>query len=218
MYYIDENTLEAYLTSCMNNGITWLAPFMLKEIDYSKILVSADTPLVFDSSIRRTSLPLNVKLLPYTDKKIMFVESPKNSIVVSGKFSGCYMGRYWKDDKKFVCHIATGGGTNGECENYFNEIPDAIKFKPSLIIKEIDYKDIIKKKCADYNFIFNPIDDVYGIITYGDELYSLIVAKQNNVFYVMAWAKWSIQNKKQKLDALFAKYDELYPYLASPWN
>lgn len=34
----------------------------------------------------------------------------------------------------------------------------------------------------------------------------------------MAWAKWSIQNKKQKLDALFAKYDELYPYLASPWN
>lgn len=218
MYYIDENTLEAYLTSCMNNGITWLAPFMLKEIDYSKILVSADTPLGFDPSIKRTSLPLNVKLLPYQDKKIMFVESPKNSIVVSGKFSGCYMGRYWNDGKRFVCHIATGGGTNGECEQFFNLIDNTIKFKPSLIFADIYAKETVKNICSSHNFVFNPLEDVYGIITYGDELYSLIVAKQNNVFYVMAWAKWSIQNKKQKLDALFAKYDELYPYLASPWD
>lgn len=217
MAKINNRAISDVLTAGMNNGLPWLAPFSFKNCNEYEPFLDVDIPVAFDSSIKRSEIPTNVKYLPYQDKHITFVEIRRGDIVISGRFSGCYMGVYWKNDKKYVCHIATGGGADRKCLGVFNDFDaeDKVMFKPSYIVNE--FKDIgcIRNICQSEHYTFEPLEDIYGIISDDDEFYSVIMARKGRKYHVIAWAKWRIEGCIQILEEEFSLIDSLLPYLAS---
>jgi len=172
-----------------------------------------------------TAWPQEIVQLCYVPGNISYVTLDKmGQCAMSSQFTGCLMSSFWLNktvyglpvNKQIICHIANGDDiVNGECIAKVNKlIPDNISFKPSLIINLPKWGDDYQNACNKLGYIVKIETNICGIITEDNELFSFIIGQKNsdNKLYVMAWCRWEVDGKNQRMVEALAIDDELNTY------
>lgn len=159
--------------------------------------------------------PINVKYLPYHPGHITSVELPADNLVISGKFSGCWMGLSIDGAGIYtVYHVGTGDGAGYKCKEKFLAIKGySYYFLPSMIIKEGADRCAFQLNLKDNGYNTDFLSDVYGIITRSYEYYSVIMGMKNKKYCVAAWIKWIVTENEQVPKDMMAVDPILYKYM-----
>lgn len=212
--------IDYFLTKGMTEGLTWLAPLVyMADTSFNLDVYFKDPKYVSQPGITflDDTKPIDVKHLVYVAQHITYTELNNLNSIVSGAFSGCWMGRYYDGVKFNVCHIDTADShLMREIFLTNKEHKEKCYFLPAKIILDPSHNTTIEEMCQIHKYKVHCARDVFGVITSDNQFYSFIMGIYKGDYHVVAWAEWEIHDKKQILKRCLTQFEELYPHMIDP--